>query len=956
MDMPLKSLDKLQTGMLQLTVAGFYVLLGYAVHHEAIDVGKAYVLWPGSGLALAVLLVAGPRYLWGVAIGATVLNVATAHSPLLIVGLTVANIAEVTLAWWLLKRRLNKPFELATLNDYLRLIVLGGALACLLGATIGAASLHMAGLGGTDYLSSVLNWWMGDMLGVVLVTPLFLAWSDPSRDSLSVLQRLEVVLLLLLSILAGQVVYLNWFEQYLSHTPKGYIMFLFVSWVGIRLGMRSVTLLILIVALQALIGAYAGVGRFGDDLTKAGLQNYWAYMLTLSVVGMAIATNNQAVKRIADSLKLKDSALNATVNGIVITDKTGQIEWANPAVTQLTGYALNELQGRNPRQLLKSGHHPTAFYKAMWDTILSGQVWQGELVNRRKDGSLYNESMTITPLHDKYHNIAHFVAVKQDATERIQAQNTLQLANQKMHALLDSMAEGAYGIDTDGICTFVNLALLRILGFERADELIGLHIHEAIHHSHADGRHYPADECAMYRAYLRLESIHIAEDTFWRKDGTPVPVESWSQPVFIDGQLFGAVATFIDITERQQADEKLRQAVLTAQQANLAKSRFLATMSHEIRTPMNGILGMAQMLLMPNRDRQDQLTYARTILSSGNLLLTLLNDILDLSKVEAGKFQLDASVFDPAELIRETRMLFDGAAKTKQLELNEQWLGTSGQRYQADAHRLRQMLSNLLGNAIKFTQQGQILIEAREIERSESGALIEFSVRDSGIGIPPEKIDLLFQPFSQTDSSTTREYGGSGLGLSIVRNLALAMGGDVGVESQAGQGSRFWFSLHATIVAEHEDVRCIDRTAQTTRQREGSTSQLSGSVLVVEDNPVNCMVIESLLTSIGVSVSLLTDGQQAVEAITQGHLQPDLILMDLHMPVMDGYSATERIRQWEATEQRICLPIIALTADAFEEDRLHCLAVGMNDFLTKPIALEALKLTLSKWLPSTTDS
>lgn len=384
--------------------------------------------------------------------------------------------------------------------------------------------------------------------------------------------------------------------------------------------------------------------------------------------------------------------------------------------------------------------------------------------------------------------------------------------------------------------------------------------------------------------------------------------------------------------------------------ASRAKSRFLATMSHEIRTPMNGILGMAQLLLIPGLQEHDRNDYARTILSSGQTLLTLLNDILDLSKIEAGKFRLESTAFAPEATMHETTNLFAGSAQAKGLQLDCQWHGAPGQRYLADSHRLRQMLSNLVGNAIKFTHAGQVRMEASEIERTEKTSILEFAISDTGIGIPADKRDLLFKPFSQTDSSTTREFGGSGLGLSIVSNLAHAMGGDVGVESAPGQGSRFWFRVRVNILSADQDSRRIERTGSD----HGSTdpmASLRGHVLVVEDNPVNCMVIEALLSQLGLTHTVQNDGQQAVAAILRGE-RPDIILMDLQMPVMDGYVATEQIRQWESANAGSHVPIIALTADAFEEDRQLCMSVGMDGFLTKPIALDALKAALAKWLGS----
>ncbi len=401
----------------------------------------------------------------------------------------------------------------------------------------------------------------------------------------------------------------------------------------------------------------------------------------------------------------------------------------------------------------------------------------------------------------------------------------------------------------------------------------------------------------------------------------------------------------VDITGLVHATEE-------AQAANLAKSRFLATMSHEIRTPMNGILGMAQLMLLPSLTDTDRRDYARTIFSSGQTLLTLLNDILDLSKIEAGKIQLETKAFEPAVLLREVGSLFSGAAQAKQLQFDALWLGAAEQRYLGDSTRLRQMLTNLLGNAVKFTQKGQVHMTGTEVDREGDVAQLEFSVTDTGIGVAPDKLGLLFKPFSQSDNSTTREYGGTGLGLSIVRTLARAMGGDAGVQSVVGKGSRFWFRLPAQRVQAGKECRQLPRSASD--DAAGATPVLQGRILVAEDNPVNCMVIESLLGKLGMTVVLVGDGQQALDVITGSSLdsQPDLILMDLQMPVMDGYAAALQIRQWETQQHKARCPIIALTADAFEEDHQHCLAVGMDDFLTKPISLDVLRAALHRWLPA----
>lgn len=391
---------------------------------------------------------------------------------------------------------------------------------------------------------------------------------------------------------------------------------------------------------------------------------------------------------------------------------------------------------------------------------------------------------------------------------------------------------------------------------------------------------------------------------------------------------------------------ELNVAKKSAESANLAKSQFLANMSHEIRTPMNGIMGMTEVLLKSGLTAR-QHHFAATIKNSSDSLLAIINDILDFSKIEAGRLTLESTPFNLLETLSELIEVFSEQAEWKEIKLESEIDPEVPFSVEGDPVRLRQVLMNLVSNALKFTEEGQITIKAHNIEMSPEHVVIKFEITDTGIGIRPEALSLIFDRFAQADGSTTRRFGGTGLGLSIVSQLTELMGGSIGVESTYGTGSTFWFTTRLARFT-GQLPESVFKLAEVCSSRH----KVGAKILVAEDTRVNREVCCELLMHMGHTATVANNGLEALELMLAESF--DIVLMDCQMPVMDGFEATLKYREWELNQGGTHLAIIALTGNAMDEDRHLCLDAGMDDYLKKPFNLKQLEDVLDKWLPDST--
>ncbi|MDK9726294.1 MAG: PAS domain S-box protein [Sterolibacteriaceae bacterium MAG5] len=631
---------------------------------------------------------------------------------------------------------------------------------------------------------------------------------------------------------------------------------------------------------------------------------------------------------------------------VSITDITGTIIYANDKFCAISGYAREELLGRNHR-IVKSDLHPPAFFEELWATISSGRVWQGEIQNKAKNGTLYWVAATIVPFLDESGRPYQYAGIRTDITQLKRIRDELEEQLHFVRELIEAIPLPTYFKGVDGRYIGINRAFEATFGCARED-LIGktifdlLESRDALFHTARDAELFASPESQTYEMEMGVGA-----------SGRRTLLYQKAPLTRQDGSLRGLIGIILDITERQRWAQELLRAKEAAEAANRSKSEFLANMSHEIRTPMNGIIGMTE-LALDTELSGEQREFLQIVKSSAESLLTIINDILDFSKIEAGKLAMEETAFRLADLVDETRKTLAFKAGEKGLALTCRVSPALPAWVVGDPVRLRQVLLNLLGNAVKFTERGEVALEAAPDE--DAAGRVHFCVRDTGIGIPESKLDRIFEAFAQEDSSTTRRYGGTGLGLTISARLVDMMGGRLWAESEVGRGSAFHFT--ARLPAGMGQAAAGGPLSAGTDDDGGHRSATPPpaaavsplEVLLVEDHPFNQKLATSLLSKWGHRVAVAGNGAEALEILERRNF--DIVLMDVQMPVMDGLETTRRLRARETDRHTT---VIAMTANAMEGDRDRCLAAGMDDYIAKPIKSAELLELLCRHSPLPAD-
>lgn len=639
--------------------------------------------------------------------------------------------------------------------------------------------------------------------------------------------------------------------------------------------------------------------------------------------------DRKALLETNENLKLYFKAMDESPASVVITDAQANIQYVNHHFTKITGYLPEEAIGQNPR-IFKSGFQDSSFYQNLWKTILSGKTWRGEFHNKKKNGELFWEAASINPIYNQENEITHFVAIKEDITQKKKDMQAVR----EMASIVDSSDAIIIGKTLDGIIRTWNRGAEHVYGY-KAEEVIGLPVNIIVPHALKNELETITNKIKAGERVENFETHRIC------KNGKEVEVSlSLSGIKDEKGALTGISVVGQDITRRKQLERELITEKERAEEATRAKSLFLANMSHEIRTPMNAILGFAEILSQRIKDPV-QREYLTSMQSSGKALLNLINNLLDFSKAESGKLELHEQSTDVRYLVHDIESIFRLKAMQKQLDFRISIDKNVPRDMFLDELKIRQVLLNLTGNAIKFTEKGFVKISVRAENIKKHTADLVLEVQDTGKGIPPAYHKKIFRLFEQQDTEISSRYGGTGLGLAITHQIVSQMNGSIDVESEEGKGSLFRVYLPAISLTGVAPTKKVPpkMTSSPDVRFEPAT------VLIVDDTLNNRFVLKAAFEEYPFHILEAENGRQALEQMEKNKV--DMVFMDIRMPVMDGMEATKKIR---AHEEWSHIPIVALTASSSEFDGKKLKQKGFNAYLRKPASIAQLEKALCDFL------
>lgn len=651
----------------------------------------------------------------------------------------------------------------------------------------------------------------------------------------------------------------------------------------------------------------------------------------LNLIASAISIEEdrkRTEKEIIEKEQIYRTLFNNSPSGIIIENSKGKIIDCNNAVCNIFGYTKNEFLSKHVKDLV-----PQAFYDEVEDNIkkiLSGKTLDHIVTNVRKDGSYcflaLRESNILLP-----NGKTGILAMVNDITKRKEIEIALRQSEEKYRSLVENITEVIFSVDLEGKFTYISPLIKLFAGYE-VEEIIGTPFTDYIH---------PDDLEGLVESFQKSLSgvLEPFEFRAFNKYGEIIYIRSTSKLQYENDNPIGLHGVMIDITQKKLFEEELKKAKEEAESAVKIKSQFLATISHEIRTPMNGVIGMTNLLLHTNLNSEQQ-DYVETIKSSGEVLLSLINDILDFSKIESGKLKLDNQPCNLRLCLEELTNTFIVPANEKKIKINTHVDENVPVSILTDAARIKQVLTNLISNAIKYTDRGNIKISIKLLTISNSSIELQFSVKDTGIGISKDSISQLFQPFIQLDASFTRKHGGTGLGLIISKHIVEMMKGKIIVESELGKGSNFIFTITGKPDSENHKIDFEKKPLNFNLAKE-----IPLKILLAEDNLINQKVTVRLLKRFGYIIDVVANGVEAIEAVKKKYY--NIIFMDIQMPLLDGLDATKQILKMFPKEK--CPIIIAMTAAVMKGDKEKCLNSGMKDYIPKPVLPEAIQTAIEKW-------